>query len=72
MKELILIFVMIFSSVCSFAQSTSERQKELNKANKEFMKRLKDKYDLKYIYVHVEDDGFWYFHAAKKEDVIGI
>lgn len=72
-KYIILFFVLItLSPSYSDAQSSEERQKVLNKANKEFMKQLKDKYDLKYIYVHVEDDGYWYFHAARKEDVIGV
>lgn len=43
------------------AQTTSDRQKELTKANKVFMKQLKEQYNLKYINVVVEDDGYWYY-----------
>ena len=54
------------------AQTTSDRQKELTKANKVFMKQLKEQYNLKYINVVVEDDGYWYYQAYMKEDKTGV
>ena len=57
MKKNILLLIVIITSSISFAQSIKDREKELNKANKEFMKQLEKKYDLKAIYVRVEEDG---------------
>ena len=54
------------------AQTTSDRQKELTKANKVFMKQLKEQYNLKYINVVFEDDGYWYYQAYMKEDITGV
>lgn len=54
------------------AQSIKEQQRELNKVHKEFMKELKKKYDLKGIYVEMEDDGYWYYHVYKKGYISGI
>ena len=63
MKKNILLLIVIITSSISFAQSIKDRENELNKANKEFMKQLEKKYDLKAIYVRVEEDGYWYFYV---------
>lgn len=62
----------MLTSSYSSAQSIKERQKELSKANKEFMKQLKEKYDLKGIYVQVEDDGYWYYSVYRKGYISGV
>lgn len=72
MKKIILLLIVIITSSISFAQSIKDREKELNKANKEFMKQLEKKYDLKAIYVRVEEDGYWYFYVYRKGYISGI
>lgn len=72
MRKILLLLLVMLNVSYSFAQSVQQRQKELNKANKEFMKQLEKKYDLKGIYVRVEDDGYWYYSVYKKGDISGI
>lgn len=72
MRKILLLLIVILSASYSSAQSIKERQKELNKANKEFMKQLKEKYNLKGIFAKIEDDGYWYYSVYRKGYISGI
>ena len=72
MKKNILLLIVIITSSISFAQSIQDREKELNKANEEFIKQLKIKYDLISISVKVEEDGYWYYSARRADNLYGI
>lgn len=72
MRKILILLTVFLCATLASAQSTKDIEKALNKTHKEEMKQLKDRYDLKSIYIKVEEDGYWYYSANRKKGKCGV